>query len=221
MESPSVSAGWSSQIKTRTVTGAEFSTAVTQPGGSDAERDRLVAEISRLVGHAVLNDLTIVRLFAETIRQGLDGSDPLHAQVSRISEVTVHSSEMLQLLGLLSRDAGDRRAVDLGQLVGGLVVLLRAVAAPARVVIDVPEGPVRCWLDVDQTRRSIVGLVAEARRGIGPDGRVYVSVAFGDGGASVVVSSTSGARLSLPLDRASSTDLGPAEAIELRDGFGD
>lgn len=215
MESPSVSAGWSSQISTRTVTGAQSSSTGAQPGGSvDGARDRLVAEITRLVGHAVLNDLTIVRLFAETMRQSLDSDDPVYAQVSRISEVTVHSSEMLQLLAQLSRDSGVARTVDVGQLLADLVVLLRAVAAPAQVVVDVPEGPVRYWLDIDRVRRSIVALVAEARRGIGPDGRVYVSVGFGDEGGNVVVSSTGGARLLLPLVHGE-----PLETIELRDGL--
>lgn len=166
---------------------------------AEAERDHLLVEVARLVNHGVLNDLTIIQLYAETMREAVGVGDLVREQLGRIAASAVHSAEMLQMLSRLTRDTGTIRTVDMARMVAESHALLRAVAAPAELVVDLPDGPLRCWVDVDQTRRGLVELVARARHGLGADGRIYVSVAFGADEAVVAVSSTAGARFVLPL----------------------
>lgn len=143
-------------------------------------REKLEA-IGRLAGgvaHDFNNILAAILGNAELSLIGLPPSSPLHGNLVTICEATQRAGDLVrQILTFGRRDRPAPRPLDLGQVIGEALVLVRA-GISSTVALEVSLTPLGATLlaDATQVHQIVLNLCANARDAVGSNGHIRVSL---------------------------------------------
>jgi two-component system nitrogen regulation sensor histidine kinase NtrY len=180
-----------------------------------AQRMAAWGDVARRIAHEIKNPLTPIQLSAERLRRKfrpLVGSEG--EALEQMTEVIVRqTNDLRRIVDEFSKFARmpepDRREEDLAQIVRDAVLLQDGALGGARLVADIPPGPVPAELDRTMISQALTNLIKNAGEAIeslkekgAPDGyapEVRVTLAVESGQAVVRVMDNG---IGLPEDRA-------------------
>ncbi|MCX7646546.1 MAG: PAS domain-containing sensor histidine kinase [Rhodobacteraceae bacterium] len=180
-----------------------------------AQRMAAWGDVARRIAHEIKNPLTPIQLSAERLRRkfrplvGAEGE-----ALEQMTEVIVRqTNDLRRIVDEFSKFARmpepERREEDLAQIVRDAVLLQEGALGGARLVADIPPGPVPADLDRTMISQALTNLIKNAgeaieslkEKGAPPDHVPEVRVALSvEGGQAVVRIMDNG--IGLPEDRA-------------------
>ena len=151
----------------------------------------------RRAAHGLANELAVLRLGAEVLGMRKDLGDDVKQRLATMEATAARAGEVLhELTRLGEAPSGQRRTVDLREVVRGLEALLRALCGSGVAIeLDLPDEPVPVEVDVDVLRREIVDAVVEARDPMPRQSTLRIGIGEG---SSVVVEPSEGAAARVP-----------------------
>jgi two-component system OmpR family sensor kinase len=154
---------------------------------SEARMRRFVADAS----HELRTPLTSIRGYAELHRQGATSPEEVTRGMARIEREAKHMATLVEDLLLLARlDQGRPMAgdpVDLGPVVEESVADARAADAERSIVVDLPDNPTIVNGDRPRLRQVLDNLLANIRDHTGPGTVATITLANGNGTATLTV----------------------------------
>jgi two-component system OmpR family sensor kinase len=154
---------------------------------SEARMRRFIADAS----HELRTPLTSIRGYAELYRQGATSREEVARGLARIEREAQHMAALVDDLLLLARLdqarplAEDR--VDLTRIVEETVAHARAADPERSLVLDLPDGPAVVRGDRLRLRQVLDNLLANIRDHTDPGTVATVTLADGDGTATLTV----------------------------------
>jgi two-component system, OmpR family, sensor kinase len=154
---------------------------------SEARMRRFVADAS----HELRTPLTSIRGYAELHRHGATRPDEVARGMARIEREAEHMAALVEDLLLLARldqarVLADER-VDLTRIVEETVADARAADPQRSLVVDLPDGPAIVRGDRLRLRQVLDNLLANIRDHTDPGTMATVTLADGDGTATLTV----------------------------------
>ncbi|PKP73214.1 MAG: PAS domain-containing sensor histidine kinase [Alphaproteobacteria bacterium HGW-Alphaproteobacteria-6] len=180
-----------------------------------AQRMAAWGDVARRIAHEIKNPLTPIQLSAERIRRKFtrlvgDEADSL----GQMTDVIVRqTNDLRRIVDEFSKFARmpepDRREHDLARLMRDAVTLQEGALGPARLVADLPAGPVCIEIDATMLSQAVTNLIKNAGEAIeslieqgAPEGYdPEVRVVMGDDGDTVTITISDNG-IGLPEDRA-------------------
>ncbi|WP_340117365.1 ATP-binding protein [Pelagibius sp. 7325] len=159
---------------------------------------RAKSEFLALVSHELRTPLNAILGFSESIATQAFGqgvNDRYRNYAEHIHESGSHLLSIINdILDLSKIEAGryelHEEEIELGDLLGRCVALLRERAATRGVILACPQTDIRLWADARALKQIVFNLMSNAIKFTGPGGRVELS-AGGDGaGIRIAVSDT-------------------------------
>jgi signal transduction histidine kinase/CheY-like chemotaxis protein len=144
-----------------------------------AQRLEAVGRLAGGVAHDFNNILSAILGFAELGLEEAAPGTPLHEGQERIKEAALRARDLVrQILTFGQRDRPEQQPVDLGEVVGQALALVRA-GIPSSVALEVRIDPAAGVVLADRTQlhQVVLNLCANARDAVGGRGRVEVEVA--------------------------------------------
>jgi PAS domain S-box-containing protein len=147
-----------------------------------AQKMEAVGQLAGGIAHDFNNLITGIRGFAELLHDDLPDGDGRRADVDQILQASDRATELTRGLLALGRRANlAPRVIDLGELVEGIVPLLRRLVGE-HIEIEVRSGPGSSWVRADPggLEQVVVNLVVNARDAMPVGGRLAIAVAAED-----------------------------------------
>lgn len=147
---------------------------------SELRQSQKMEAIGRLAGgvaHDFNNMLTAIIGFASLLDQDLPASDPLRADVEGIQQAASSASALVsQLLAFSRRQVQKPQAVDVNEVVGRLVPMLRRLLGEQVILVtELDPGIGRVWADPGQIEQLIINLAVNARDAMPSGGALKIT----------------------------------------------
>ena len=166
-----------------------------------SERVAAWREIARRIAHEIKNPLSPIQISIETLRKAKDREhkdfDALFAELTAtvLEEVQRMKRIVSEFSDFARMPAPRPQSIDLSELVGQVVLLMRDSAPEGTRVTFDSRGPEVVQADPDQLRQSVLNLVKNALEAVESDpgrlakggGQVHVALGRGEGGVRLSV----------------------------------
>lgn len=151
------------------------------------ERLTALGMLSAEIAHEIRNPLTVMRLLADTIGDGLPEGDPRREDLAVMREKVAHMEGVVsRVLSLARSQSGAFRPVTLASVVRQTALLLRLKLEQAGVMLEVEEGAgvPEVAGDPGQLQQVLLNLVLNAVQAMPGGGKVAVRLSREGEGAS-------------------------------------
>ncbi|HSG47411.1 MAG TPA: PAS domain S-box protein, partial [Longimicrobiales bacterium] len=130
-----------------------------------SQRMEAVGRLAGGVAHDFNNLLTVIRAYADLIRESVTDESPLAKEVDEILRASDSASALTrQLLAFSRRQAVQPAVIDVGDVVrGGVRMLEPLLGEGVELSVDVPPEPLRAVMDPHQLEQVLMNLAANAR----------------------------------------------------------
>lgn len=155
------------------------------------ERLTALGMLSAEIAHEIRNPLTVMRLLADTIGQGLAEGDPRRQDLDVMREKVAHMEGVVsRVLSLARSQSGPFRPVDLAAVTRQVVLMLRLKLeqAGARAEVVAPPSLPAVAGDPGQLQQVLLNLLINALQAMPSGGAVTVTLAVEQGTSGDVVS---------------------------------
>jgi signal transduction histidine kinase len=149
------------------------------PASIGTQRMEAVGRLAAGVAHDFNNILTAIAGYAGLLAADLPADDPLQADVGEIRKATERATRLTrQLLAFGRRDAQEPRLLDLREVIGDVLPMLRQLIGEhidlvTNEAVDLPQ----VVADPSQLEQVVLNLVLNARDAMPDGGRLVVSLA--------------------------------------------
>lgn len=149
---------------------------------SQANRLATLGQVTAGVSHEISQPIAAVRVFAENGRKliGAGQSDAAAANFGRIVDLTDRMGSITEELRRFSRrQPGERRAMPVGEIIEGALLLLRDRIAQTRTEITRPSPEreaIRVRAEHVRLEQVLVNLLQNALDATGTDGRIAIEI---------------------------------------------
>lgn len=154
------------------------------------ERLTALGMLSAEIAHEIRNPLTVMRLLADTIGQGLAAGDPRREDLDVMREKVAHMEGVVsRVLSLARSQSGPFRPVDLAAISRQVLLMLRVKLeqAGARAEVVAPAALPAVAGDPGQLQQVLLNLIVNALQAMPSGGSVTVSLAVEAGPSGPVV----------------------------------
>ncbi len=143
-----------------------------------AQRMEAVGRLAGGVAHDFNNLLTVISGYCELLLNRRDPSDPAFKALDEIRSATRRASGLTQqLLAFSRRQAVKPQRLDLNQVVGDMVpILKRLLTDSIELELTLPKGAAQIRADARQLEQVVMNLVVNSRDAMAEAGRIRVFV---------------------------------------------
>lgn len=157
-----------------------------------SERLTALGMLSAEIAHEIRNPLTVMRLLADTIGEGLSEDDPRRRDLEVMREKVAHMEGVVaRVLSLARSQSGPFRPVDLAEVARQVALLVRLKLEQAGVACEVEAEPglARVEADPGQIQQVYLNLLMNALQAMPAGGALRIALGGEDvaGTACVVV----------------------------------
>lgn len=154
------------------------------------ERLTALGMLSAEIAHEIRNPLTVMRLLADTIGQGLAEGDPRREDLDVMREKVAHMEGVVsRVLSLARSQSGPFRPVDLAAVARQVLLMLRLKLeqAGARAEVAAPAALPAVAGDPGQLQQVLLNLLVNALQAMPSGGAITVSLAVERGASGDVL----------------------------------
>lgn len=154
------------------------------------ERLTALGMLSAEIAHEIRNPLTVMRLLADTLGEGMPAGDPRRQDLEVMREKVAHMEGVVsRVLSLARSQSGPFRPVDLAAVARQTGLMLRLKLEQAGVALDVrsPAGLPRVSGDPGQLQQVYLNLLVNALQAMPSGGSIAVTLAAEPGAHGPVV----------------------------------
>ena len=159
---------------------AEAERAELEEHLTQARKMEAIGHLAGGVAHDFNNLLTPIIGYTELVRASLPPSDPIYTDLAVVLEAAEGARQLVrQLLAFGRKQALEVRALDLGDQVGRIEKILRAMIPESiELVLDLPAEAIVIRADATQLQQVVLNLVVNAQDAMSQSGgRLVVRVA--------------------------------------------